>query len=273
VSGGDDPSGSGRARLPFVVAAVVGVLVVILGTSYFVFVRPNDETAASPTPTPTESRTDRVVPESTPPPAGPDRAPTPDTTPAPGQPSPSGPGSGEPPSTARPDPGETSPETAPRLTFTPLPAPWQPDPLTANILIGGYAQTQVTERQYNGQSDWLAMVACGMAAPEWYDPSDLAASADQAAEWFAAEGFTGAHVTRQTRTSKPITVDGHRGHLLEQQFSYRIEGLDSRGESVFVVVVDLGDGNGGVFLASVPETNPDLVPDVRRAIDSLSVTP
>jgi hypothetical protein len=156
--------------------------------------------------------------------------------------------------------------------FSALPPPWRFDPETASALGAYAAQTAVTEPNYRPGHTWLALAAAGTASSEWYDANDLAASAEKAAAWFAENSFVGAKVTRETRSRTPFEVDGRKAHLLEQHLSYQIEGLRSTGETVYIAIVDLGDGRGGMFIGSVPDTHPQLVDDVQAAIESLSVT-
>jgi hypothetical protein len=162
-------------------------------------------------------------------------------------------------------------QAGPHLMYSLLSSPWRLDPAATNALNAVVAQTTVTEPNYRDGHDWLALAAVGPASPELYDRNDLAASAQEIATWFADNNFVGAEITSETRSRTPFEVDGRKAYLLEQHLSYHIEGLRSTGETVYVAVVDLGNGQGGMFIGSVPDTHPQLVKDVQDAIESLHV--
>jgi hypothetical protein len=248
-----DPEPTGRGKRLAAAVAALALVAAAAGVAYLAFFRGGDEAGqAAPAATENQRPSDPATPKSRSGEAAPDEGPVPDTD-------------------TVPDPGEAP--DAPRLEFAALPRPWTADPAAANILTAGQAQTQVTERAYNDRDNWIALLATGAASREWYDADDLEGSAKNASDWFADEGFTGAAVAQTTRSSRPLRVDGRPAYLLEQHFTYRIEGLESRGEAVTLVVVDLGRGQGGIFLASIPDTHRELRTDVDKAIASLEVTP
>ncbi|MEQ7007262.1 DUF2510 domain-containing protein [Actinopolymorpha sp. B17G11] len=233
-------------------AALAALALVAAGVTYLAFFRGGDEAERA---TPAATQDQSPSRPATPAPAPGDVAPGDETTPD---------------SDAVPDPTEVP--GGPRLEFTALPRPWTADPAAANILTAGQAQTQVTEREYNDRDNWVALLATGAASREWYDRDDLEGSAKSASDWFADEGFTGAEVAQRTRSGRAFRVDGRPAYLLEQHFTYRIDGLESRGEAVTLVVVDLGRGSGGIFLASIPDTHQELRTDVGKAMATLEIT-
>ncbi|MGH3488851.1 MAG: hypothetical protein ACRDP8_13185 [Actinopolymorphaceae bacterium] len=247
LSAGDEASDGGRRR--GIAVAVVVLVIAVAGVAYLAYFRGGDD-AEQATPAATPSGT-RPSEQATPPAAG-------DV------------GPGERPGGGNRDPNEVP--GGPRLEFTALPKPWTADPAAANILTAGHAQTQVTERDYSDTDNWVALLAAGAADPEWYNADDHAGSAKTASDWFADEGFTGAEVTQQLRSSRRSTVDGRPAYRLDMHFTYRIEGLRSRGETITIVLVDLGGGAGGIFLASIPDTHVDLRADVRKALATLTIT-
>lgn len=261
LTAGDTPSGSPTTGTSAIRlgAVLIGVaFVIVLAVVGFVAASSSDEenTAAAPEPAPTRSVQTPASPESTP------------TT---GPSSRAEPGPSSQPSASAEPSAPADPRGGPRLLFRPLPPPWSIDPGAASAVGADAAQTAVTEPDYQPGQNWVALAASGLASSEWYDADDLAASAEKAAEWFAKHNFVGAELTRETRSRTPFEVDGKKAHLLEQHFSYQIEGLRAQGETVYIAVVDLGDGKGGVFIGSVPDTHPKLVRDVQKAIESLTV--
>jgi hypothetical protein len=254
-------------RVGIILVGVAIVAVVAAVVSYFTFVRGDDpavDAATSPTPIPTQPPTPPAI----------DPLPSDEPTSPPATPRPTAPATPSGTPTPRPSVTPSAPEqgVGSRLEFTPLPNPWARDDRAATILFQGVAQTQVTEERYDGDENWVAFVGTGAASPDWYSPSDsLAANADRAARWFSRAGFPTPEVNRATQASRSLQVDGHSAYLLRQHFTYRIPQLRSQGETVYVVVVDLGADQAGLLVASIPDTNPELRRDAEKAINSLRV--
>ncbi len=261
LTSGDGDEENGRRRRLTGLIVVLGIVAILVGGGvYLAYVRDGDP-SASPTPsagaeeerpgredpsTPSDAPFDPTDPEATPPVEGGGPA---EITPTP-----------------------EKPFEGARLEFDQLPRPWTPDSQSATMFRGGTAQTQVTEERYDGEHSWVAMVAAGVSNPEWYERRDLPGSAEEIATWFANSGFNEAEVDQTTRSGKPLTVDGRPGYLLQKHFTYQIDGLKSQGEAIWVVVVDLGSKKaGGVFVASIPDTDAKLSSDVDKAISSLQI--
>ncbi|GAA5034562.1 hypothetical protein GCM10023317_87320 [Actinopolymorpha pittospori] len=259
---GADPT-SRRVGVILVGVAIVAVVAAVV--SYLTFVRGDDpavDAAASPTPIPTQPATPPAI----------EPLPSDEPTTPPATPSPTAPASPSGTPTPSVTAGEPDPSVSSRLVFAPLPNPWTRDDGAAMILLQGVAQTQVTEERYDGEENWVAFIGTGAASPDWYSPSDsLAANAERAATWFARAGFPTPNVDRATQTNRSLQVDGHNAHLLRQHFTYRIPQLRSQGETVSIVVVDLGADKAGILVASIPDTNPELRQDAEKAISSLRV--
>lgn len=262
-SGHGMPSSPGTNRTALVViVAIVGVLIVG-GAATLIAVNSDDaEPAAasttSPSPRPTVPTPKTPQHRNTDPAPGPTRTPTipPPAVPTPGESVP------------------TQPARSAGLRFKPLQGKWHVDLQTSQILRG-VGQIQVTEPRYDGQSNWVAMIAAGQAPPGTFHRGDLRASAKRLSTWFVSEGFTGTKVQRRTLDAKPIKVDGHQAFLLKQHFSYSVPGLTSDGETVSIVVADLGKkggaSRGGAFIASIPITDKQLNGDVEKALKTLHV--
>lgn len=203
------------------------------------------------------------------------------------------PGLNTPPPTRTPVPPPTPPETPPtdpnqtpppepqptkRLEYQQLPRPWSLNKNVTEATFGGgtgaFGQARVTEEDYRDTTDWVAMVGAGPARPEWIaGQGDLEATADQAAQWFADNSFGDGKVERGPAATEPLEVSGQEGVLLKEHVSYDIQNLQAKGETVYVAVVDLGEGNPpGVFVASVPDTHQKLLDDIDQAVASLRVT-
>jgi hypothetical protein len=199
----------------------------------------------------------------------PSAAPTP-----PGEltPDPEGPPSLEPQPEPSPDQSSPPPDQ-PRLTYTPPGGKWQDNPDAGDVLPFGMGQSIVTEENYQGEQDWVAVVSAGYSQPGWYADGDLAGSAKRIATWFATSNFGGFDVGRKEISGKAVKVDGRDAYELKEEFSYAIPNLKAKSEAVTIVVVDLGlNEAGGVFLASLPDTNEAAdAAAVQKARDSLRV--
>ena len=77
-------------------------------------------------------------------------------------------------------------------------------------------------------------------------------------------------VTSDVKVNKATTIDGHDAWLVESQLSFDIPGLIAKGELLIVAVVSAGEsGTAGLYYASIPDTQPDLVQPARDALADL----
>lgn len=232
------------------------LLVLVMLGGYLVFFsddEPNPAASGANTPASTPSNEPKPTPEP---------RPTPKNTPDDQQPKP-------------------NPQGA-KLEYQPLQRPWGENQsvtdATFGELTGAYGQARVTEPNYKGDTDWVAMVGVGPARREWVSTDDsgsaaLLGTAEQAAKWFSEHSFGDASVQREPPDAEPLEVSGQQGVLLKQHVSYDIPNLKSEGETVYVAVVDLGEGAPpGVFVASVPDTDEKLLDDVDEAVASLRIS-
>lgn len=164
------------------------------------------------------------------------------------------------------------PMAGPALEYEPLGGPWATARIDHIMSPGtGIGQSVVTEPNYDGNgANWQALVAVGIARPEWVVSGDPKQTAYRAAGWFATDGFGPVEVTPEVLDEEPTTVDGYDAYVLKQQFTFSAPDLEATTETVYVVAVDFGD-TAGIFLASIPGTHEELVADADRALDSLRV--
>ncbi len=66
-------------------------------------------------------------------------------------------------------------------------------------------------------------------------------------------------------------VDGRNAWVIESNLGFDVSNLQAKHELLIVVIVDTGDGAGGLFFASIPENAPQLVAPARQALAALSV--
>jgi hypothetical protein len=78
-------------------------------------------------------------------------------------------------------------------------------------------------------------------------------------------------VTRTDIRSQAITVDSHPAWTIEAHLSFQLPTIKTTGETMIIVVVDTGDGEAGLFYASIPDTSPQFMEPARQALASLKV--
>lgn len=259
-----DGGDRGGNRTPLIIVLVIIVVVGLLGGgTYLLFFRDGGEEDSSANASSTSEAEDT------------EEAPD-DTEPTPEEPSEAEPPDEE--GEQPPDEGEQPPEDAPApnpdptvgplLAYESLGNSWEPTQV--NLFPMPTAERVLTEPDYIEGSDWQALIAAGKARPEWVVPGDPKQTATRAAEWFATDGFGPAEVTPETTGEEPLTIDGYDAYVLEQHFAFSIPELEAKGETVYILAVDFGE-TAGLFIASIPDTHPDLVADADRARDSLAV--
>lgn len=258
-----------RTPLIIVLASIV-VVGLLAGGAYFLFFRSGDEEQTANASSTSDSDDSEQAPDEPGPDheaePEPDDPQPPDDEPAPDedreQPD------GEEPDDNAPAPNP-DPNAGPALTYDSLGGGWEQAELSLFPTETG--QRVLTEPEYAPGKDWQAIIAAGRARPEWVVPGDPKATANRTSEWFAADGFGDADVTPETTDEGPLEIDGYDAYVLEQHFAYSLPNLKAKGETVYIVAVDFGD-TAGLFVASIPDTHPELVEDADVARDSLTVT-
>lgn len=132
-------------------------------------------------------------------------------------------------------------------------------------------QTVMVEDNYDGSSDWVAsiLVAELMAGDGFFSPEEGTAIV---ARCVVGIFYGDAVVTRDDKSSKAMTIDGHEAWVLESHLSFDIKGLKTKGELMIIAVVRVNDFSSGLYYASIPDTTPELVEPARQAMKDLKVT-
>ncbi|HEY6737242.1 MAG TPA: hypothetical protein VI076_00180 [Actinopolymorphaceae bacterium] len=162
-------------------------------------------------------------------------------------------------------------ESTSRPRFSPLGGAWETSGDAERLVPHGQAQQYITEKDYRGTEDWMAIVFTGEFPLELQASPDLRTSAATVADWYANIGFGGVNAPEFARTGgHTATVAGRPAYVLEGRVGYRIEGLKARADLVRIVVLDLGeDRRPSLFVASVPDTHRRIWKDVDAAMASL----
>jgi hypothetical protein len=247
--------GMGAAKIAALFGGVL-VLVLALGGSYLYVNRHHDPTPPPPVAATTNAPT---------PPAGP-QLPTP-SPPASPRPTPS-----RPPGLPTPSPSPSQPSLASAHFVFPNPGkPWEMRFLVLNGLTQWQAYSVTTQSNYDGTSDWVAIMVSLAPNPTWHVHDQPKAGLRKAAAWYEAANFAGAAVHPKTVAERAITVDGQKGRYLQVHLRYHIDGLKSTGETATLVAVPTGHGDTAMFLASIPDTNKHLQRSVDATIEALQI--
>jgi hypothetical protein len=177
------------------------------------------------------------------------------------------------PSTAgQPDPTDGRVHGGP-VSYPRLGDPWSPPEPDNRVPFGTDVQKQwvMDQASYDGSRSWVAsvLVAELMAGDGFYTPEQ---GAQIVVRCILGEFYGDNPVTSNVQVNKATTIDGHDAWLVESQLSFDIPGLIAKGELLIVAVVSAGEsGTAGLYYASIPDTQPDLVQPARDALADLHV--
>lgn len=134
-------------------------------------------------------------------------------------------------------------------------------------------QTQhaLVERSPDGKTTWVAwaLIARLMAGDGFYGPEQ---GAEVVADCVVALFYNNHEIQRNDTRREAMTVDGHQAYLIESHLRFDIPGIQTKGETMIVVVIDVGQqGEAGLFYATIPDTSPQFLPPIRSALADLRV--
>ncbi len=159
------------------------------------------------------------------------------------------------------------------VSYPRLGDPWSPPEPDNRVPFGTDTEKQyvMDQEYYDGSSSWVAsvLVAELMAGDGFYTPEQ---GAQIVVRCILGEFYGNNPVTSDVKVNKATTIDGHDAWLVESQLSFDIEGLVAKGELLIVAVVAAGEsGTAGLYYASIPDTQPELVQPARDALADLQV--
>ena len=160
-----------------------------------------------------------------------------------------------------------------QLSYPRLPAPFggpMPDDRTP---FAHDVQTQhaLVEQSPDGETIWVAwaLIARLMAGDGFYGPEQ---GAEIVAGCVVALFYNNHEIQRSDTRREAITVDGHEAYLIESHLTFDIPGIKTKGETMIVVVIDVGQqGEAGLFYATIPDTSPQFLAPIRSALADLQV--
>ena len=159
------------------------------------------------------------------------------------------------------------------LSYPRLPAPFG-DPIDDDRTPFGHdvqSQQALVERSADGKTTWVAwaLIARLLAGDGFYGPEQ---GAGVVADCVVALFYNDHEIGRTDTRREALTVDGHGAYVIESHLTFDIPGILAKGETMIVVVVDVGtDGEAGLFYGTIPDNAPQFLPPIRAALADLQV--
>ena len=160
-----------------------------------------------------------------------------------------------------------------QLSYPRLPAPFGGPMSDARTPFAHDVQTQhaLVEQSPDGETIWVAwaLIARLMAGDGFYGPEQ---GAEVVADCVVALFYNNHEIQRSDTRREAMTVDGHAAYLIESHLTFDIPGIKTKGETMIVVVIDVGQqGEAGLFYATIPDTSPQFLAPIRNALADLRV--
>ena len=160
-----------------------------------------------------------------------------------------------------------------QLSYPRLPAPFDAPIVDTRTPFGHDVQSQqaFVERSPDRVTTWVAwaLIARLMAGDGFYGPRQ---GAEVVADCVVALFYNNHEIHRTDTRRQATTVDGHEAYLIESHLTFDIPGIMTKGETMIVVVVDVGQqGEAGLFYGTIPDTSPQFLPPIRAALADLQV--
>ncbi|WP_392508060.1 DUF2510 domain-containing protein [Naumannella halotolerans] len=158
------------------------------------------------------------------------------------------------------------------MSYPELGSPWSAPSSETRVPFGRDAQTQtvLVEEGYDGFSSWVASVLIAelAAGDGFFSPEQ---GSEIVSECIVGSFYGDAEVTRDDQRNEAITIDGKDGWIVESHLTFDIEGLETKGETMIVVIVKTSDVTSALYYASIPDTTPELLQPAEDLIDELQV--
>jgi hypothetical protein len=158
------------------------------------------------------------------------------------------------------------------VSYPMLGPPWSAPQGESRVPFGTDVQSQVVTDQlnYDGNgSNWISQVLVAelQAGDGFFTPEQ----GSQIVVKCILGAFYGNNpVKSDVKVNKAITIDGHDAWLVESQLTFNIAGLITKGEYLIVAIVS-ADNRSGLYYATIPDTQRELVEPARDALANLQV--
>lgn len=159
------------------------------------------------------------------------------------------------------------------LSYPRLAAPFDAPIADDRTPFGHDVQSQqaLVERSTDGQTTWVAwaLIARLLAGDGFYGPEQ---GAGVVADCVVALFYDDHEINRTDTRRSATTVDGRPAYVIESHLTFDIPGIQAKGETMIVVVVDVGEqGEAGLFYGTIPDNAPQFLPPIRQAMADLQV--
>lgn len=170
-----------------------------------------------------------------------------------------------------PDPADGRVHGGP-LSYPALGSPWGAPEPDNRVPFGSDAQMQTVTDQlnYDGRGNsWQSsvLVAELQAGDGFFSPQQ---GSQIVVRCILGTYYGDAAVTSDVKVDKKATIDGRDAWIVESALSFDIPGLRATGERLIVAIVSAG-ATSGLYYASIPDTQPELVEPARTALERLQV--
>ena len=160
-----------------------------------------------------------------------------------------------------------------QLSYPRLPAPFEAPIDDDRTPFGHDVQSQqaYVERSSDGETTWVAwaLIARLLAGDGFYGPEQ---GAGVVADCVVALFYNDHEINRTDTRRAAITVDGRPAYVIESHLTFDIPGIQAKGETMIIVVVDVGTtGEAGLFYGTIPDNAPQFLPTIRNAMADLQV--
>lgn len=156
-----------------------------------------------------------------------------------------------------------------------LGAPWSAPLSEDRVPFGAdvHAQNVTVESNYDGRGQsWVASIVLGdlVAGDGFYSPHE---GADIVAHCVVGLFYGNNKIERQDLKSEQHDLDGKDGWLIQMHLSFDIRGLQCKGETATILVVATGSSSASLYYSSIPDTTPELMATQDQALAQLTVGP
>lgn len=139
-----------------------------------------------------------------------------------------------------------------KLSYPQLPPPWSQPSQENRVPFGRDVWTQsILVERYTETSSWVASVLVGElnAGDGFFSPEE---GSDIVMTCIVGAFYGDAHVERDDRVNRAMTVDGHDAWIIESYLSFSLPNLQTNSELAIVVIVETGPGTSSLYYASIP---------------------
>ncbi|MDO5533029.1 MAG: DUF2510 domain-containing protein [Propionibacteriaceae bacterium] len=159
-----------------------------------------------------------------------------------------------------------------QLSYPLLGSPWGSIEEEVRVPFGRdvYGQSVMVEPNYEPGANWVASMVVGelVAGDGFFSPEQ---GAEIVTRCILGVFYGDAELDRTDRVNQATTVDGHNAWLVEMHLTFDIPGLNEKGETALIMIVDTGTASASLFYASIPDSRPELLAQARQVQGQLRV--